>query len=118
MKPYDEIPGPKGFPFIGTALDYAKDKRRTYKITLQRVEQYGKLFKEKMMPGLPELVFVIDPADIEKVRWSGYLYRLLRLCSYSHNCLFNSYNTEARNCNYDIILISCKLWCGDVDGHS
>ena len=67
-KPYSAISGPKGYPLIGTALDYGgENKNNITKVVKQRFEKYGRIYKEKMMPGFPEQVVICDPKDIETV---------------------------------------------------
>ena len=52
-------------------LDH-RDPLRIHKVVARRVTEYGRLYKEKMAPGLPEMVFVCDPDDVETVfRGSG-----------------------------------------------
>ena len=55
-KPFNEIPGPKGLPVIGTLLDYVRDQgqgvrgfSRMHVMQQQRVQQYGDIFREKIM---------------------------------------------------------------------
>lgn len=67
-KPYSEIPGPKGYPLIGTALDYAgKNMSRLHVIIRERYDKFGPIYREKLFPGLPEQVVIFDPNDVEKV---------------------------------------------------
>lgn len=66
-KPYEYIPGPKGYPFIGTALDYRNDKYTFSKVMKKRFDKYGPIYREKIFPGLPEQVMVWDPKDVETV---------------------------------------------------
>lgn len=71
LRPYQEIPGPRGLPLIGTMLDH-RDPFRMHKVVARRVREYGMLYKEKMGPGAPEIVFACNPDDVETVfRASG-----------------------------------------------
>ena len=54
-KSFDEIPGPKGLPLLGTFLDYTKDLgggvrgyQRMHEMQQQRVQQYGPVYREKI----------------------------------------------------------------------
>ncbi|XP_064638363.1 probable cytochrome P450 CYP44 [Lineus longissimus] len=61
-KRFDEIPGPKGLPFIGTLLDYRIGQYRPttfHKALLDRHKQYGKIFKQKIMGRTT--VHLLDP---------------------------------------------------------
>ena len=67
LKPYEDIPGPKGYPFIGTALDYRNDKYTMSRVIKRRLDKYGSIYRETIFPGLPEQVMIFDPKDIETV---------------------------------------------------
>ncbi|MDP1631247.1 MAG: cytochrome P450 [Caulobacter sp.] len=60
--PPQTIPGPKGLPFLGVALDFLKDPL-TYFDTM--VARYGRLFRLPL--GGNALVFLNDAADVEQV---------------------------------------------------
>ena len=67
-KPYSAIPGPKGYPLIGTALDYGgENKNNISRVIKQRFDKFGCIYKEKIFPGFPEQVVICDPKDIETV---------------------------------------------------
>ena len=66
-KQFKDIPGPKGYPLIGTALDYRNDKYTMYKVMKRRLDKYGPIYREKVFPGLPEQVVIFDPKDVEAV---------------------------------------------------
>ncbi|KAI8499629.1 hypothetical protein Bbelb_226800 [Branchiostoma belcheri] len=55
-RPFEEIPGPKGLPLIGTAWDYSP---------FERTKTYGKIYREKLGP--IDFVVISDPKEIEKV---------------------------------------------------
>ena len=72
MKSLDEIPGPKGLPFIGTTLDYYRNGgvSRFHEIDVQRKETYGPIYREKL--GGIDSVVIFDPEDVERVfRYEG-----------------------------------------------
>lgn len=67
-KPFRDIPGPRGYPLIGTALDYAgKNMLKIHAIMRNRYDKYGPIYREKLFPGMPEQVVILDPDDVEKV---------------------------------------------------
>ena len=66
-KPYKDIPGPKGYPFIGTTLDYRNDKYTFSNVMKKRFDKYGPIYREKIFPGLAEQVIICDPSDVETV---------------------------------------------------
>ena len=67
-KPFKDVPGPRGYPFIGTALDYAgKNMDKMHAILRCRYDTYGQIYREKLFPGLPEQVVIFDPDDVETV---------------------------------------------------
>ena len=73
-KSFDEIPGPKGWPLIGTLLDYTKDLgggvrsyQRMHEMQQQRVQQYGPIYREKIFTR--QTVIISNPDDVE------YLFR-------------------------------------------
>ena len=68
-RPFKDIPGPRGLPLIGTALEYAKssNKYRMTQVIEQRVAKYGTIYREKMIPIMPEQVVICNPQDVETV---------------------------------------------------
>ena len=73
-KSFDEMPGPRGLPLIGTFLDYTKDLgggvrgyQRMHEIQQQRVQQYGPIYTEKIFDR--QTVTISNPDDVE------YLFR-------------------------------------------
>lgn len=69
VRPYNEIPGPKGLPFVGTLFDYVRDKGHTkiHQIQKDRAEQYGEIYREKILDY--DTVTISNPDDIQ------YLFR-------------------------------------------
>ena len=69
VKRFNEIPGPKGYPIIGTGLEYTKPENRFRigKIFKERFDQYGHIYRERMFPGMPEQVVINHPQDVEAV---------------------------------------------------
>ncbi len=66
VKPYSSIPGPKGLPFIGSAIQALKSgalQNKLHKYFIQLYKEYGPIFKAKL--GDYESVFIHDPNDIE-----------------------------------------------------
>ena len=66
-KQFQDIPGPKGYPLIGTALDYRNDKYTMSNVMKKRFDKYGPIYREAIFPGLPEQVVVCAPQDVETV---------------------------------------------------
>ncbi|XP_019631487.1 PREDICTED: cytochrome P450 10-like [Branchiostoma belcheri] len=69
-RPFEEIPGPKGLPLIGTALDYSPFGQFPIKTKLmesfkERTKTYGNIYREKIGP--MDLVVISDPKEIERV---------------------------------------------------
>ena len=69
VKPYNEIPGPKGLPFFGTLFDYVRNKGHTriHEIQQDRAQQYGEIYREKILDY--DTVTISNPDDIQ------YLFR-------------------------------------------
>ena len=68
-RPYNEVPRPKNF--LNVNWDVIKNPLGFADHMEKRVKSYGKIYKEKGLPGLPELLFIVDPKDIEKVYRAG-----------------------------------------------
>lgn len=108
VRPFDQIPKAKGYPVIGTVLDYLTVKFKLQKVFKQRVEKYGLIYREKLFPGLPEQVIVFDPEDVKTVfradgKWpnrpeGGEIFRKLRQESFeSMGVLFGQGEQWHRN---------------------
>ena len=68
-KPFSEIPAAKGWPLLGTFMDYRKPDtlNKTYRVIQQRVKKLGWIYREKPFPTFPEMVIIMDPDDIQTV---------------------------------------------------
>ncbi|XP_077982434.1 cytochrome P450 10-like [Glandiceps talaboti] len=65
-KPFDEVPGPAGLPFIGSLLDYTIGDYTLEKMHLAAVDRfrtYGPIFKEKIADNT--FVNIINARDVE-----------------------------------------------------
>ena len=65
VKSMREIPGPTGLPLLGTTLDYLRLKDKAHTLFFDRAKKYGNIYKEKLFTGMPTVVNICDPADIE-----------------------------------------------------
>lgn len=68
-KSYDQIPGPKGLPLVGTLFDYVRNKghTRVHEIQGERVQKYGEIYREKLLD--LETVTISNVDDVQ------YLFR-------------------------------------------
>ena len=67
-KPFEAIPTPERIPLLGFSRDFAKfSPSKIGQVIQERAKRFGKLYREKMLPGLPEFLFVLDPEDVAKV---------------------------------------------------
>lgn len=72
IKPYDEIPGPKPIPILGNTwrmlpLIGEYEISDTAKISRLFYEEYGKIVRLSGLIGRPDLLFVYDADEIEKI---------------------------------------------------
>ncbi|XP_044254764.1 probable cytochrome P450 49a1 isoform X3 [Tribolium madens] len=70
--PYDEVPGPKPLPFLGNTwrfIPYIGDFQIEHidKVSKKLYEKYGKIVKMQGLLGRPDMLFLFDPDEIEKV---------------------------------------------------
>ncbi|EEB19767.1 cytochrome P450, putative [Pediculus humanus corporis] len=71
-KPYSEIPGPKPLPFVGNTwrfIPFIGDYkiRSIDQLTLKLYKKYGPIVKIEGLLGRPDMVFLYDADEIEKV---------------------------------------------------
>ncbi|KAG8221875.1 hypothetical protein J437_LFUL003251 [Ladona fulva] len=71
-RPYSEVPGPKPIPILGNSwrfIPFVGSYRisEVDKISKSLYENYGRIAKIEGLMGRPDLVFVFDPREIEKV---------------------------------------------------
>ena len=67
-KPFDAIPTAKRIPILGFSYDFMKlPPTNLTRLVEHRVKQFGKIFREKFAPGLPDMLFVLDPEDVAAV---------------------------------------------------
>ncbi|XP_078592495.1 cytochrome P450 10-like [Branchiostoma floridae x Branchiostoma japonicum] len=70
VRPFHDIPGPKGLPIIGSLWEYTflgkLDPRRFDEVLWNRYQEYGKIYKEDLGPR-GTFVRIADPGDIETV---------------------------------------------------
>ncbi|CAG0884942.1 unnamed protein product, partial [Darwinula stevensoni] len=70
VKPFDEIPGPKRVPLLGTIwealplIGKPPDLARMHKFFMAKYDRYGVIWREEM-PMIGKLVFITKPEDIE-----------------------------------------------------
>jgi len=72
LKPYTEVPGPKGLPFIGNSWRFAPvigqyKIHELDKVMVSLYQQYGKIAKVGGLIGHPDLLFIFDGDEIRKV---------------------------------------------------
>ncbi|XP_066900946.1 cytochrome P450 302a1, mitochondrial [Halyomorpha halys] len=70
-KPFNQIPGPRSLPIIGSSWKYMPflgdwDSSRLHDVGTKRFEQFGGLVREEISPGL-NLVHAYRAQDIEKI---------------------------------------------------
>ncbi|KAK2581868.1 hypothetical protein KPH14_002331 [Odynerus spinipes] len=71
-RPYEEIPGPKPIPILGNTwrfIPYIGDFKISAvdKISKKLYEQYGDIVKMEKLLGRPDMVFVYDANEIERI---------------------------------------------------
>lgn len=71
-KPYSEVPGPKPLPLFGNTWRMLPifgqyDISDVAKLTQEFHEKYGKICKFSKLVGRPDLLFVFDADEIEKI---------------------------------------------------
>ena len=68
-RPYEGIPKTKFF--LGLNWELMRDPKFLVDYLEKQVRTYGNIFRDKGGPGLPELLFIIDPKDVELVYRAG-----------------------------------------------
>ena len=65
--PFDEIPGPKGLPLLGSLFEFIKEGgiQNLHNMSAQRFEKYGPLFKDTILGRT--LVHLSKPAEVENL---------------------------------------------------
>ncbi|CAH1986316.1 unnamed protein product [Acanthoscelides obtectus] len=72
VKPYSEIPGPRAIPILGNTWRVMPiigqyDISDTAKVSFELHREYGKIVKLSNLVGRPDLLFLYDADEIEKV---------------------------------------------------
>ena len=67
VRSFEEMPGPKGLPFVGDLINYLRTTEFKLRIAALQTsfQEYGPVFKRKIMSRT--IVFVQDPKDVEIV---------------------------------------------------
>ena len=67
VRSFEEMPGPKGLPFLGDLINHLKNTEFKPMMTeiKSSFEKYGPIFKKTIMG--TAIVFVQDPTDVEIV---------------------------------------------------
>lgn len=65
VKPFSEIPGPKGWPLIGTLLEQPTDQTKIQPLLLKRRADFGPIYKESL--GNFSVVVISDPEAVENL---------------------------------------------------
>ncbi|KAI8746495.1 1,25-dihydroxyvitamin D(3) 24-hydroxylase, mitochondrial-like isoform X2 [Biomphalaria glabrata] len=67
IKPFTDLPGPKGWPILGSFPDYFKKENQgqMHELMRRRHRQFGKIFREQFGPR--HNVAVADPALLEEI---------------------------------------------------
>ncbi|XP_035826031.1 1,25-dihydroxyvitamin D(3) 24-hydroxylase, mitochondrial [Aplysia californica] len=64
-KPFSSMPSPKGLPYLGSALEIAKNVGKLHHFHLQRVKDYGPVWREKA--GAMDFVHVACAEGVEDI---------------------------------------------------
>ncbi|KAI4492983.1 hypothetical protein M0802_009820 [Mischocyttarus mexicanus] len=71
IKLADQLPGPKGYPVIGNALDFLGNPDAIFDTAIKLSEEYSKVARLWIGPKL--IIFLVDPRDIEIIL-SSHVY--------------------------------------------
>ncbi len=67
-KDFKDMPGPWKIPLLGITPEFIKmDPKRLIQEFAKLPQKYGKIFKIKFVPGMPEFVCLFDPEDAKAV---------------------------------------------------
>lgn len=69
VKPFEDIPGPRSLPVVGTLYHYLPfvgqySFKRLHHTGLRKLQQFGPIVREQLVPGVT-LLYLFDPCDIE-----------------------------------------------------
>ncbi len=68
LKELRDMPGPWKIPLLGVSPELLMaDPKKSIQNFAKLPQKYGKIFKVKLLPGMPELVCVFDPEDAKTV---------------------------------------------------
>lgn len=74
-KPFDQMPGHRSFPIIGTSWTLLKrDFTRFLDVHRFNWKKFGKIWRSKY-PGLPQVVVTTCPKDVEKYPSTAYVFK-------------------------------------------
>ena len=68
-RPFSDLPSPNNF--LGVNWGLLRDPSSFVDHVDKRVKTIGTIYREKRAPDMPEMLFVVDPEDIEKVYRAG-----------------------------------------------
>lgn len=67
LKELKDMPGPWKVPLLGLSPELMADPKQSIQLFSKLPQKYGKIFKVKLLPGMPELVCAFDPEDAKIV---------------------------------------------------
>lgn len=67
VKPFSEMPAPKGLPFIGTMLQIPRDTSKLRDFMFDRYEQFSHVGLYRESAGVLDMVVLFDVNNIEKL---------------------------------------------------
>ncbi len=64
LKEFKDMPGPWKVPLLEISPEMLlTDRKKSIQMLSKMPQKYGNIFKVKVIPGLPELVYIFDPED-------------------------------------------------------